>query len=355
VNRRIAVLISGRGSNLQSIIDATKSGALSATIAVVISNRADAAGLARARDAGIETVVLNPRDHADRDSYDRAIVDVLRARDVSLVCLAGFMRIVGQPLLEAYPHRILNIHPSLLPAFRGLDAQKQALEHGVRITGATVHLVTSQLDAGPIVMQAAVPVMAGDTVDTLAARILVEEHRIYPRAIAAVLDPRTLRDDQPLPSSLPSEVDALVAAIPFGRDEPIRVVELRAVPGETTRAIQQKFSAVVVKTFGDKFDVASLDWWDAMFGADLVIAPFVMPKLNDAKKQYLYKAIADRVSPRGGVLVIDRVDEGHSPLLHHLVWLKHAGFAQVDCRWLVDGVAVYGGFTPSRAASGGIG
>lgn len=188
MNRRLGVLISGRGSNLQAIIDAIRSDRLDATIAVVISNRSDAAGLTRARDAGVETVVLNPREYAGRDAYDRAIVEVLRAREVGLVCLAGFMRLIGRPLLDAFPARILNIHPSLLPAFRGLDAQRQALAHGVRTTGATVHLVTADLDDGPIVLQAAVPVLDDDTVETLAARILVEEHRIYPEAIGIVLD-----------------------------------------------------------------------------------------------------------------------------------------------------------------------
>jgi phosphoribosylglycinamide formyltransferase-1 len=187
VNRRIAVLISGRGSNLQSIIDAVTSGALEASIAIVISNRADAPGLLRAREAGIETLHLNPRDYPDRDAYDRAIVDVLTARNVGLVCLAGFMRLVGPPILDAFPNRILNIHPSLLPAFPGIDAQRQALEHGVRVTGVTVHLVNRDLDAGPIVLQAAVPVLEDDTVDTLSARILVEEHRLYPEAIALVV------------------------------------------------------------------------------------------------------------------------------------------------------------------------
>lgn len=186
--RRIAILISGRGSNLQSILDAIASRRLDATIAVVISNRANAPGLQRARDAGVAALFLNPREYPDRDAYDQAIVDALNARDVSLVCLAGFMRLVGAPLLEAFPQRVLNIHPSLLPAFRGLDAQRQALEHGVRIAGATVHFVTSELDDGPIVLQAAVPVLDDDTVDTLAARILVEEHRIYPEAIGIVLD-----------------------------------------------------------------------------------------------------------------------------------------------------------------------
>ena len=181
------MLISGRGSNLQSIIDAIASGRLEASIAVVVSNRADAPGLCRARDAGVEALHLSPREYPDRDAYDRALADALEARQVDLVCLAGFMRLVGKPLLDAFPNRILNIHPSLLPAFPGVDAQRQALEHGVRVSGATVHLVTGELDGGPIVLQSAVPVLPGDTADMLSARILVEEHRIYPEAIALLL------------------------------------------------------------------------------------------------------------------------------------------------------------------------
>jgi phosphoribosylglycinamide formyltransferase-1 len=188
LSRRIGVLISGRGSNLQSIIDAIGRGRLDAEIAIVVSNREDAAGLKRAADAGIETRCLPPRDYAGRDAYDRALAGVLETCGVSLVCLAGFMRLVGSPLLDAFPNRILNIHPSLLPAFPGLNAQQQALEYGVRFSGATVHLVTSELDGGPIVLQATVPVVEGDTVETLSARILVEEHRIYPEAIQILLD-----------------------------------------------------------------------------------------------------------------------------------------------------------------------
>jgi len=188
VNRRLAILISGRGSNLQSILDATQSGSLDAKVAVVVSNRADAGGLARAREAGVEALHVSPRDFADRDGYDRELVKILRARHVGVVCLAGYMRLVGPPLLGAFERRILNIHPSLLPAFPGLDAQRQALEYGVRVSGATVHLVTSDLDAGPIVVQAPVAVLEDDTVDTLSARILVEEHRLYPEAIRLVLD-----------------------------------------------------------------------------------------------------------------------------------------------------------------------
>jgi phosphoribosylglycinamide formyltransferase-1 len=187
VSPRIAVLISGRGSNLQSIIDAIACGQLDATLAVVISNRAAAPGLLRAREANIEALHIPATDFPNRDAYDLRIVAELRERGVELVCLAGFMRLVGAPLLDAFRNRILNIHPSLLPAFPGLDAQRQALEYGVRITGATVHLVTPELDGGPIVIQAPVPVLADDTVETLSARILVEEHRIYPEAIRIVL------------------------------------------------------------------------------------------------------------------------------------------------------------------------
>ena len=190
IPRRLGILVSGRGSNLQSIIDAIAAHELDAEIAVVVSNRADAAGLTRARNAHIETVHVDPKAHENRIAYDRALVEVLHSRHVGLVCLAGFMRIVGAPVLEAFPDRVLNIHPSLLPAFPGLDAQRQALDHGVRVTGATVHLATTELDGGPIVVQAAVPVLDDDTVETLSARILIEEHRLYPEAIRIVLDGR---------------------------------------------------------------------------------------------------------------------------------------------------------------------
>jgi phosphoribosylglycinamide formyltransferase-1 len=188
VSRRIAVLISGRGTNLQSIIDAISARRLDATLRVVVSNRADAAGLERARAVGVEALHLSPRQYADRDSYDVALAELLRTRDVDLVCLAGYMRFLGAPMLQAFRDRILNIHPSLLPSFPGLEAQRQALEYGVAVSGATVHFVTDGLDDGPIVCQAAVPVRADDTVDSLALRILSEEHRIYPEAIKIVLD-----------------------------------------------------------------------------------------------------------------------------------------------------------------------
>jgi len=188
LDRRLGVLISGRGSNLQAIIDAIADGRLQATIAIVISDRADAHGLARARDAGIAARFMDPGAHPTRDAYDQAIADELLACRVDLVCLAGYMRRVRAPLLTAFPDRILNIHPSLLPAFPGLHAQRQALEHGARISGATVHVVTSDLDAGPIVKQGAVPVLEGDTEESLSARILPVEHAIYPEAIRMVLE-----------------------------------------------------------------------------------------------------------------------------------------------------------------------
>jgi phosphoribosylglycinamide formyltransferase-1 len=179
----IAVLISGRGSNLGALVGAS----LPARIVVVISNRPDAAGLALARAAGIEALVMPHTEHATRDDYDRALVAALTARGVTLVCLAGFMRRLGRFFCDAFPHAILNVHPSLLPAFPGVDAQGQAIVHGVTVTGVTVHFVTPELDAGPIVWQVAVPVEPGDSRDTLAARILVEEHRIFPEAVKWVL------------------------------------------------------------------------------------------------------------------------------------------------------------------------
>ncbi|MEZ5287090.1 MAG: phosphoribosylglycinamide formyltransferase [Vicinamibacterales bacterium] len=187
MTRRLGVLISGRGSNLQSLIDAAADRRLDATIAVVIANRADAAGLERARTAGIPIAVLEHGGYATRADYDAALVAELRRHDVGLVCLAGFMRLLGPVFVDAFPDAILNIHPSLLPAFPGVAAQAQALAHGVKVAGCTVHLVTTELDAGPIVRQAAVPVLPGDSAETLAARILVEEHRIYPEAVEAVL------------------------------------------------------------------------------------------------------------------------------------------------------------------------
>ena len=188
MNRRLGVLVSGRGSNLQALIDAIHEGRLDASIAVVISNHQNAGGLERAHRAGIETVCVSHRGWPSRDDYDRALVRELAARNVSLVCLAGFMRLVGAPLLEAFPDAVLNIHPSLLPAFPGVEAQRQALDYGVKVSGVTVHLVTAELDGGPIVVQRTVPVLGDDTVQSLSARILEEEHRAFPQAVKAILD-----------------------------------------------------------------------------------------------------------------------------------------------------------------------
>jgi len=185
------VLISGRGSNLQAIIDAIATKKLNADLAVVISNRSDAAGLDRARKAGVEALVLDHTDKvrfARREDYDRELVQLLRARRVSLVCLAGFMRLLTPVFLDAFPNGVVNIHPSLLPAFPGTNAQYQALEHGVKWTGATVHLVTAELDGGPIVLQETVVVKDGDNLDMLAARILEREHHLYPLAIQLILN-----------------------------------------------------------------------------------------------------------------------------------------------------------------------
>ena len=187
-NRKIGVLISGRGSNLQAIIDSISDGNLDAEIAIVVSNKSNAQGLDRANEAGIETLYINHKDYESREKFDLAIVDELKKRNISLVCLAGFMRLLSQEFIEAFPNKIINIHPSLLPAFTGLDGQTQAWEYGVKVSGATVHVVTPELDAGPIILQATVPVYDYDTADSLAARILAEEHLIYPQAIGIMLD-----------------------------------------------------------------------------------------------------------------------------------------------------------------------
>jgi phosphoribosylglycinamide formyltransferase-1 len=184
---RLGVLLSGRGSNLQAIINAIEAGALSAEIAVVVSNKQDAGGLARARKHHVAHVWLDPKPFAgredSRESYDRAVLDILRKHDVDLVLLAGYMKIVTTVLVTAYENRMMNIHPSLLPSFPGLDVQKKALDHGCKIAGCTVHFVTEGVDEGPIIIQAAVPIVEGDSPDSLAARILQQEHLIYPRAI----------------------------------------------------------------------------------------------------------------------------------------------------------------------------
>jgi phosphoribosylglycinamide formyltransferase-1 len=187
--KRVGVLLSGRGSNLQALLDAAGRGALGGEIAVVVSNVETARGLEHARAAGVPAVF---RDHRGkrREAYDAEIVEILRAHQVDLVCLAGFMRLVSPTFVRAFPGLIVNIHPALLPAFPGLDAQRQAWEHGAKVSGATVHLVDEGLDSGPIVAQEAVTVRSTDTTETLAARILEAEHRLYPRAVRLLLDGR---------------------------------------------------------------------------------------------------------------------------------------------------------------------
>jgi phosphoribosylglycinamide formyltransferase-1 len=179
----IAVLISGGGTNLQAIIDAIEAKRLDAVIKLVLSNKAEAHGLVRAKNHGVATAILDHRNYPSREAYDQAVVDLLGANGVELVILAGFMRLLSPVLVKAYSNRIMNIHPALLPSFPGLHVQKKAVEHGVRFSGCTVHFVNEACDEGPIIIQAVVPVFADDTEETLAARILKAEHRIYPRAI----------------------------------------------------------------------------------------------------------------------------------------------------------------------------
>jgi phosphoribosylglycinamide formyltransferase-1 len=186
MKKKLGILISGRGSNFQAIADSVAAGRIDAEIAVVISNRPEAPGLEIARARGLDAVCL-PSKGLDREVYDRMLVAELKRRSVDLVCLAGFMRLLSAYFVREFPLRILNIHPSLLPSFPGLDAQHQALEHGVKITGCTVHFVDEFLDAGPIVIQRGVPVVDGDTPDTLSARILEQEHQAYTEAIRIVL------------------------------------------------------------------------------------------------------------------------------------------------------------------------
>lgn len=179
----IGVLASGRGSNFQSIIDNIKSGYINAKIALLITDNANAYAIERAKNNNIETLVLIPKNFPDRDSYYRHIADELKKRNIDLVILAGFMRVVGQPLIERFKNRIMNIHPALLPSFPGLHGQKQAVEYGVKIAGCTVHFVDEGVDTGPIIIQSAVPAYEDDTEDTLSERILKEEHRIFPLAV----------------------------------------------------------------------------------------------------------------------------------------------------------------------------
>ena len=208
---KLGVLISGAGTNLQAIIDAILRGDLKAEIRLVISNRADAQGLERARRHGIHTMVIDHRKFPSREDFDRAILAALRDRAVELVALAGFMRLLSPVMLDAFPGRIMNIHPSLLPSFPGIHGPRDAIEYGVKIAGCTVFFVTPGVDAGPVIVQAAVPVLPGDDEDRLAARILTQEHRIFPHAIALFQQGRLeiqgrrviVKGDSARPSSAP--------------------------------------------------------------------------------------------------------------------------------------------------------
>lgn len=197
---RIGVLASGRGSNLQAIIDAIEAKSLDATIAVVVSNKQAAAALDRAQQHGIKGVFLDPKSVAGesdpRKTYDQKILEVLNEHDVQLVLLAGYMKIVTSVLIDAYQWRMMNIHPSLLPSFPGLGAQKQALYAGVKVSGCTVHFVTEGVDEGPIILQAAVPVKEDDTVDTLSDRILDQEHQLFPKAVQLFAERRLCVEDR---------------------------------------------------------------------------------------------------------------------------------------------------------------
>lgn len=185
---KLGVLISGNGSNLQSIIDNIEKGTLRAVIKIVISNNPDAYGITRAKKHGIPVVVLKNGDFKNKEAFDSELINTLKKHDVELVTLAGFMRIISPRFLQAFPGRVMNIHPALLPSFPGLHGQKQAVDYGVKISGCTVHFVDEGVDTGPIIIQSSVPVLDGDTEDTLAVRILKEEHSIYPRAIQLFAD-----------------------------------------------------------------------------------------------------------------------------------------------------------------------
>jgi phosphoribosylglycinamide formyltransferase-1 len=180
----IAVLVSGRGSNLQSIIDSTESGSIrDVKVSVVISDVKNAFALERARRHGIDAIFIDPRSFVDKKAYEQDVLKTLGQYDIGLILLAGYMRIVGREIIEAYRNKIINIHPALLPSFKGLHAQKQAFDYGVRVSGCTVHFVDEGMDTGPIIIQKCVPVLEGDTPDTLAARILEQEHQIFPEAV----------------------------------------------------------------------------------------------------------------------------------------------------------------------------
>jgi phosphoribosylglycinamide formyltransferase-1 len=213
----LGVLISGGGTNLQAIIDAIEARKLDAKIETVLSNKADAYGLVRAKKHNLPTAVLDHKAFPSREAYDQAAVDLLRARGVELVALAGFMRLLSPVFVKAYSNRIMNIHPALLPSFPGLNVQKKAVEHGVRFSGCTVHFVNEECDEGPIIIQAVVPVFPDDTEALLAARILKQEHQIYPRAIQLYSEGRLrIEGRKVLVEGLDTEDDQVLVQPPLG-------------------------------------------------------------------------------------------------------------------------------------------
>ena len=187
---KLAVLVSGRGSNLQAIIDSIEKNNLAAEISLILSNVPDAYALQRGKEHGLESVFLDPKSFSNRDDYEKRMIELLRSKSIDLICLAGFMRILGKKFIEAFSGKIINIHPSLLPAFPGLNVQEKALEHGVKFSGCTVHFVNEEVDGGAIISQAVVPILDADDTQSLSDRILEQEHIIYPEAIRLVIEDR---------------------------------------------------------------------------------------------------------------------------------------------------------------------
>ncbi len=187
---RVAVFLSGRGSNFMALREAVEAGRADADIALVFSNKPESPGLLKAREWGLETVFLNPKEYPGKEEYDQAVIREVKARDIDLICLAGYMKVLTPPFCDEFAYRIINIHPALLPSFPGLHVQQKAIDWGVRFSGCTVHFVAAEVDMGPIILQAVVPVLQDDTEETLAARILVEEHKIYPEAVKLYFEGR---------------------------------------------------------------------------------------------------------------------------------------------------------------------
>ncbi len=219
---RLGVLASGGGTNLQAIIDHCRDDLLDAEIVLVLTNNPGAGALERARQAGIKTAYIDHRDYAAREDFDSAMVETLRAAEVELVVLAGFMRIITRTFLDAFPLRVINIHPALLPAFPGLHVQQQAIDYGARFSGCTVHFVDSGVDTGPIIIQAVVPIEAGDTAESLAERILEQEHRVYPRAIQLIAEGRVHVNGRQVTIAPPSPATGKALINP-GLDDGIKI------------------------------------------------------------------------------------------------------------------------------------